>query len=75
MRHSDKQVYLDGILHDIELLRGRKVRTLARARVELSPEVAGHVRNYFEGKPGYELQLRKCARCKSQYDLVIMFPL
>lgn len=69
---TDKEAYLQSILNGIASARGRYVRTYARARQRLSGEVARHVEKYFKNNPDYEFQMRKCAKCKNEYDIVIL---
>lgn len=70
---SDANIYLQGLLKEIEYLKSKKRSGLYRINDEVSDRVIRNVQRYFTDKPEYEMSARKCARCSNKWDVIITF--
>jgi hypothetical protein len=72
---TNQEEYINSLLAEIERLKNSNKNTLYRINDSLSDNVVGYIKMYFETTPGYILSMKKCARCKNQWDIIITFSL
>jgi hypothetical protein len=67
------ETYLQGLISEIERIKARKGTGLFRINDKITNETAKYVKNYFQNVPGYSVDMRKCAKCKGTWDIIILF--
>jgi len=68
-----EELYLQGILREIEELKSKKRNGLLRQADVTTRRCIQLVERYFSDKPEYELSIHKCKSCSNVWEVVITF--
>jgi hypothetical protein len=70
---DDFDKYLQGLLNEIERIRTRHGTGLFRINDKITKRVAERTKKYFESKPEYHIDIKRCATCTGTWDVIITF--
>ena len=70
---TDGNLYLQGLLAEIEQLKSRKRAGLYRINDMVADRAVLYAQAYFKGSLEYVMDARKCARCTNKWDIIITF--
>ena len=68
-----REIYLQGILDEIERAKTKNKRSICRINAKISPDIAKYIENYFKNDPSYTIEIKFCRNCKNIYDITIRF--
>ena len=70
---DNEEKYLQGILNEIERIKARNGRTLYRINDKITKRVARSVDRYFRNTSDYYIEMKRCATCTNEWDIIITF--
>jgi len=73
MVETDSEKYINSLLAEIERRKNAGGNVIYRISDTLRKDVAKDVDRYFSDNPDYRIEIKKCARCKKEYDIIIYF--
>ena len=69
----DQDVYLQGLLEQIEVLKSRGRRSLYRMNDEVSQEIIDYAVEYVKSNTDYKITIKKCLLYENSFDVMIVF--
>jgi hypothetical protein len=63
--------YLQSLRDEISRVRDRHGVGVFRIGDKIPDDIATAVKSEYGNKPGYRLDMRKCAQCKHEWDIII----
>lgn len=69
----DQDVYLQGLLEQIEVLKSRGRRSLYRMNDEVSQEIIDYAEEYIKSNTDYKITIKKCLLYENSFDVMIVF--
>jgi len=70
---TDSGKYIAGLLSEIDRKKTVGGKAIYRINDKMTIKVSKDVKMYFSNKSEYNIEIRKCARCKNEYDIIIYF--
>jgi len=70
---TDGNLYLKGIIEEIDNIKIKGGKALYRINDKVTDRAVLKVKEYFTKNPEYTIQLKKCARCTHNWDVIITF--
>jgi hypothetical protein len=65
--------YLQSLLKEIADIKSRGGKSLFRVNDKFSESTLSYIKSYFNTKPEYQLEIKKCFNCKNTFDVIITF--
>lgn len=69
-----KEEYLEQLLSEIEQKKVDGKKGIYRIGIQLNPDIAKYVKEYFASKINYTIDVHSCSGCRSSiWDIIILF--
>jgi hypothetical protein len=65
--------YLEKLLSELETAKSQGRNGIYKINEKISDDIGVQVKEYFENKPEYYANIRKCMTCNGTWDILIKF--